>query len=248
LAWLFKDVMAYPKFDAIVGVGPRIAEDLRGFPYKHFARISSLRTIPNGIDTSLFQPDERTRRQERAALQIDPAVRVAVSVSRLHKQKGVDLSLEAVAKLMDGNADVRYFIAGDGPERASLETLAASLGIADRVTFVGALTRERLAALLCACDVMLFTSTRIEGLPLNVLEALACGIPAVLSEHLYDEEIFGATVVPVPPADTSKVAAGLARALQFDLSPGSRLPRGFSLQECARAYLELFEEIAARLA
>lgn len=244
----FKDLIAYRKFDAVIGVGPRVAEGLRAFPYRRVLRRTLIRSIPNGIDCAVFRPDATSRLHERARLGIDLNAKVVVSASRLHVQKGVGFSLAAFAVLATRHPDVRYLIVGDGPERSALANQAASLGIAGQVMFAGAIPRERLASLLTACDVMLFTSTRVEGLALNVLEALACGIPAVMSDHLYDARIFGPTVLPVSPADAAMVAAALERAWLMKSGESSRLPEAFSLTACARAYLNLFEDLAARRA
>src|SRR4051812_6042668 len=70
------------------------------------------------------------------------------------------------------------YVAGSGPELAHLEELAASLGIADAVTFTGRVDRDAMAALYRRCDVML-NPTRVDNMPNSVLEAMACGLPVV---------------------------------------------------------------------
>jgi glycosyltransferase involved in cell wall biosynthesis len=247
IVWLFKDLLAYRKFDAVVGVGPVVVGRLSRFPYSSVVSKSSLVSIPNGVDADLFRPDERARSVERSVLGIASDERVVVSASRLHKQKGVALGLAAFAVLAKTQSNLRYLIAGDGPERKSLNIYADSLGIADRVHFLGAISRERLASILRACDVMVFTSTRIEGLALNVLEALACGIPAVISRHLFDRAAFRRSVWPVSPEDPGAVADAMSQALNMPRSLNSLLPQGYTLNECSRAYLNLFQDLVARL-
>ncbi len=247
IVWLFKDLLAYRKFDAVVGVGPVVVDRLTRFPYRSVVSKASLVSIANGIDADLFRPDEDARSVERSVLGITSDERVVVSASRLHKQKGVALGLAAFAVLAKTRSDLRYVIAGDGPERKSLNIYANSLGIADRVQFLGAISRERLASILCACDVMVFTSTHTEGLALNVLEALACGIPVVISRHLFGQAEFRRSVLPVSPEDPGAVADAMSQALNMPRSVVSLLPQGYSLKECSRAYLNLFQDLVARL-
>lgn len=101
----------------------------------------------------------------------------ALSLSRLVSIKGIDLAIRAVA----GAAGVELVIAGDGPERASLEALARSLGAP--VRFVGHVGGDERRALLGGADVFVAPSraigARVEGTPTSVLEALAAGLPIV---------------------------------------------------------------------
>jgi glycosyltransferase involved in cell wall biosynthesis len=93
-------------------------------------------------------------------------------VARLVAQKRLDLLLRALVRA-DG---VRCVLAGDGPERAPLERLAAELGIAARVSFLG--HREDVGDVLAALDLFVVTS-RVEGMSNAMLEALAAGVPVV---------------------------------------------------------------------
>ncbi|HBR4945075.1 TPA: glycosyltransferase, partial [Klebsiella pneumoniae] len=77
-----------------------------------------------------------------------------------------------------------YLICGDGPERDNLEKLARDFGIEQNVIFLGALERKELVEVLSCADAFLFLTKRVEGLPLNVLEAMSVGIPAIISKHL----------------------------------------------------------------
>ena len=135
-------------------------------------------------------------------------------------------------------------MAGGGPEEMSLRELARTLGCEREITFTGSIPREQIPALLSTADVFVFPSLRREGMPMNVLEALATGLPCVCSDTM--TEVFS-TTLPIfyaPPLDAPKFAATVARAYSAEGLRGSRLPIGYSLRECAEAYIELINQLA----
>jgi glycosyltransferase involved in cell wall biosynthesis len=102
---------------------------------------------------------------------------VILSVCFLHKFKAVNLMIESLLKL--GSSDVNLLLAGDGGERESLEKLASSLRLQERVTFLGQKNREELRELYNLADIYAQISYS-EGLPRALIEAMACGcIPIV---------------------------------------------------------------------
>ena len=107
-----------------------------------------------------------------ASLPVTPGTPIILAMGRLHASKGFDVLLAAVARL----PGVHAIIAGDGPERASLQGLARRAGIGDRVTFLG--WRADTAALLAACD-MLVCPSRREPLGNQILEAFSARRPVV---------------------------------------------------------------------
>ena len=96
---------------------------------------------------------------------------------RLTAQKSLERALQAVA----GADGVQLVIAGEGPERESLETQSRELGISGRVSFLGALPRERIVELFHAADATILTSSW-ENFPHTVVEALAVGTPVIAME------------------------------------------------------------------
>lgn len=136
-----------------------------------------------------------------------------VVCSRLVPIKGVDMALAALAHVPP---PVRLVIAGDGPERAALEQLAARLGVEDRVTFTGAVDATRRDQLLRAAAAVIVPSRvlpngRTEGTPMIALEALAAGVPVVASAVGGLASLAGA--VRVRADDPRALAAAVARIL-----------------------------------
>jgi glycosyltransferase involved in cell wall biosynthesis len=134
--------------------------------------VNRVRVIPNGIDAAEFAFDPALRAAARSRLGIAANARVVGAVGRLDPTKCFDRLVRAIADV----ADVTLLLVGDGPARASLEALVASLGLSERVIFAGGTPDVR--ELLCAMDVLASPSDR-ETFGLAILEALACGLPVV---------------------------------------------------------------------
>jgi glycosyltransferase involved in cell wall biosynthesis len=126
-----------------------------------------------GVDTARFAPPEGPR--------ADGSFRVA-TVARLNRTKGHLHALRAVARLREAGVEIRYRIAGDGPERAAIEAEVAALDLGDRVELLGSLGEDAVLALLHGTDALLLTSFgQGEASPVAVMEAMACGVPPVCS-------------------------------------------------------------------
>jgi glycosyltransferase involved in cell wall biosynthesis len=166
--------------------------------------------VSNGVDTARFHPLDRA--PARAALGIDKDARVLVCVSRLSQEKGIDVLIEAMAKLKDNS--VRLCVIGDGVERASLAARIHAAGLDGRVFLAGTRPHEEIPRWLAAADVAVLPS-RSEGMPNAVLEALACGRPVVATavggtQELIDNPSLG---ILVPPGDSGALANALRVAL-----------------------------------
>jgi glycosyltransferase involved in cell wall biosynthesis len=144
----------------------------------------------------------------RPLLGVGPGLRLTGFVGRLHRQKGVDTLLKAWAYLPPDGRGVLVMI-GDGPERASLERLAASLGVTESVRFPGWMKGAR--DLLGELDLFVLPS-RYEGTPNGILEAMAAGVPVIAAAVSGVPEMVedGVTGRLVPPDDPVALAAALA--------------------------------------
>jgi glycosyltransferase involved in cell wall biosynthesis len=162
---------------------------------------------PNGVDTERFAPAPPTSRTNaRAAAGFGPADFCLLFVGRLVERKGVDVLLRALAASQRAKAS-RLLVVGAGPERQQLERLAAELGIAAQVQFLGEVTD--VAPFHACADAFVFPS-RLEGLPNALLEAMASGLPAIATRiggcvDVMTEQ----SGVLVPPDDVGALAAAL---------------------------------------
>ncbi len=249
LGWLLKDLDSYRRFDAVVAVGAAVTRELASVPIRWFLNAHRVHTISNGIDTSKFQPNSAQRAAVRAELGWTDDGLVVISASRLHRQKGNHLALAAFSVLVKLEREAKFIIVGDGPEFDALKTQALELGVAGNVHFTGAIAREDLPRFLQAADVMLFTTTRVEGLPLNVLEALATGIPAVVSRHLFENHELkeSSHLHLVEQSDARSVAESIIRAAQLSPAGDGVLPEEFALHTCVKRYIKLIDGVSAEI-
>lgn len=177
-----------------------------------------VRVIGNGIDPEVFHPIDRI--EARRLLGLGKYGPLFVSVGTLAPRKGFHLVMEAVAKLRRRYPRIRFaIVGGDGAEGAmsgELSQLAEKLEIKDQVIFAGPRKRHELALWYSAADVFVL-ATAHEGCPNVVIEALACGTPAVatpvgsIPEILADREA-GLLVEREVPALVSGLDAALSRA------------------------------------
>jgi glycosyltransferase involved in cell wall biosynthesis len=104
--------------------------------------------------------------------------KVIISIGRLASEKNWETLIRAIAQVHAQHPDVRLVLIGDGPEKQTLETMVAQLGIAERVTFTGQLPFEKVPDYLKAADLFSFASvTETQGLV--TIEAMAAGLPVV---------------------------------------------------------------------
>lgn len=201
-------------------------------------RITVLR---NGVDLEKFQPGDRAA--ARAALGLDG--RVLASVGLLIERKGHHLVIEALAEL----PGVTLLICGDGPERAHLETLARRFGVADRVRFMGQVPHTELKTVYSAVDALVLASSR-EGWANVLLEAMACGTPAIATDVWGTAEVVAAPEAGVLTKERSAPALAAATRRLFDAMPDRAATRayaeGFSWDDTTAGQLALFRKILGR--
>jgi glycosyltransferase involved in cell wall biosynthesis len=144
----------------------------------HFPADKSVR-IHNGADLSRFGVPLDTGRELRAGLAIGQHDPVIVCVARLEQKKGVHILLEALQQLVKEFPACKCLVVGDGPSRESLARRAAELGLSNSAFLVGHQTDVR--PYLEAADIFVLPSFK-EGLPLSLVEAMAYGLPAVVTD------------------------------------------------------------------
>ncbi|HET7603913.1 MAG TPA: glycosyltransferase [Gemmatimonadales bacterium] len=167
--------------------------------------------IPNFLEPAAFaspDPNERARRQ--AALGIPSDRWIVGIVARLSAVKNHALLLHAVRRLTAGGRPVHIVIVGDGPTRTGLEQLAQSLKLADSLTFTGTLPNRPNPHELFDLSVL---TSRSEGFPNAVVEAMAAGRPVVATDvgGVRDAVSDGVTGLLVPSDDEAALAAAIER-------------------------------------
>jgi len=156
---------------ACIGVSQALVDVLHGWGVS----ANKLHVIRNGVDLNRFAP--LSRQDARKELGIFDAP-LLIAVGNLVELKGHALLIEAVALLSTTCPTLQLVIAGEGPERERLQSMIMQYGLAERVRLLGAIAQEELAPWYAAADLFVLPSSR-EGLPNALLEALACGTPAI---------------------------------------------------------------------
>jgi glycosyltransferase involved in cell wall biosynthesis len=233
--------------DAYVAVTPKLA--YIALENRECAA-STLRVIPNGIDAVRFSPRPEARRKARAELGIPENAWVVGTVGRLSPEKNQALLVDAVAPLLD--ADRQLVIVGDGPEREPLRLRIAATWRAQFVHMTGA--RSDAENLLAAFDAFALTS-RSEGLPLVLLEAMAMRLPVVSTSvgGVPDLVEHGVTGFLVGSGDRAALANQLAwlagrPAAALEVAEVARhlVLERHTVQHMAREYELLYESLLAR--
>lgn len=172
-----------------------------------------MEVVENGIDTDRFQPSPAARARLRAEWGVSDADVLVGVLARLDPMKGHDVFLSAAAKVAAGRPLVRFAIVGHGSdeELAGLSAAAAGLGIADRLLLPG--RSDRPAETLSAFDVYCSASTFGEGFSNSVAEAMACGLPPVVTDVGDSARIVEGVGRTAPPGDADALAAALAETI-----------------------------------
>lgn len=204
-------------------------------------RVTVLR---NGVDLRGFQPaaDRSVLRTEFGL-----AAPTLLSVGHLIERKGHHHVIAAMKLLPEW----RLLVLGEGPERSSLEALAARLGVADRVQLLGAHPHASLKRFYGAADLLVLASSR-EGWANVLLESMACGTPVVASDIPGNDEVVqGRAAGLIAGQNTPEGFAATIRALWAD--PPSRAvvrayAEAFSWDATSAGQLEVFAEARVRFA
>lgn len=169
-----------------------------------------IEVIPNYVD---FQALNSIERQDldslREEFSISPGDPILITVCRLNPAKGVQYLLKAMQQIAGQHKFVRLFVVGDGFYRDYLERLVKEYELESNVVFLG--ERNDVKQLLHISSIFVFPSLS-EGLPLSLLEAMACGLPAVASDIGPVREIVsdGRTGVLVASKDSAAIAKAVS--------------------------------------
>jgi 1,2-diacylglycerol 3-alpha-glucosyltransferase len=145
-----------------------------------------LKIIPNGVDLSKFyrieNRDNKDIEEFRKRFNLNQNDKVLIFVGRLGKEKGIDVLLYILKKLVKNNPKIKLLLVGDGPEKRNLKILSEELNITDNTIFTGYLNWPDEVRLAYNSSDVAIVASHTESFGLVVLEALACGLPVVAKE------------------------------------------------------------------
>lgn len=195
--------------DVVIATSPNLLERSSVLPrFAHKCRV-----VPYGIDLGLFQRTPELAAAAAALRARHGSRRVLLAVGRLIYYKGFEVAIRAMPSL----PGVDLVIVGDGPLRNSLEELARSLGVAERVNFEGERLNQEIVPYYLASDVYVLPSIApSEAFGIVQIEAMACGLP-VVNTNLPSGVPFvsrdGETGFTVPPGEPAALARAVSRLL-----------------------------------
>jgi glycosyltransferase involved in cell wall biosynthesis len=236
----------------LTDIGICISESVRRMVLAEGAPPDRLRLIPYGLPARPPVDKAAARASLRQSLGLPPDALLFGAVCRLLDWKGVQDAIAAFARISVRQPEAHLIIAGDGPYRAALETLAAALGVAPHVHFLG--WQPQTAAIFAGLDVFLAPSHR-EGFGIVTLEAMNESTPVIASRAGALPEIIvdGETGLLVPPKSPQQLADAM-EALATD--PARRAAMGeagqrrgsvaFAAGKMVNATAALYEELAGK--
>ena len=216
-----------------------------GIPAEH------IRVIPNGVDADVFVP--RDPADARRALGLPDKATILLSVGGLNEGKGHHRVVAQLPELARRFPDLLYVIVGGerpgDSSRPLIESVAARLGVSNRLRLVGERTHDEVATWLAAADLFCL-ATRSEGWANVLLESLACGTPVVSTRVGGNAEIVSheGLGILVPPQDDGALAAAMREGLERRWDPQLLVnhAQAHSWDSAVRGVLDEFERVLGR--
>ncbi len=202
--------------------------------------------IPNGVDTAEFAPDETAGARLRALIGI-PADRLIVgNFARFHPMKDQARLIDCAAALIRRGLDLQAVFIGEGHENGDLARRAAKLGVSDRVSILAA--RSDIKDLAGGLDAFVMTSSWGESFSLAAAEAMACGVPAVVTDVGDCAWVVGDADLVARPNDTESITAAIYKVLtapydirrEIGLRARARIQEHFSMREYVRRHADIY--------
>lgn len=198
--------------------------------------------IPNGVDTRLFLPAANKPAEPFSI----------VTVARLIPRKGIDVLIRACGLLEKAQIPFQCHVVGDGPETSALKAIAQEEGIADKILFYGQLEKWQVSSVLAQGHLFVLPSYA-EGMPNAALEAMACGLPLILTDTGGSDELISGNGEIVPKGQVMPLFSTLhSLIVQPDLlremsRQSRRLAEQMAWSQVANQYHDLYHEIVRDL-
>jgi glycosyltransferase involved in cell wall biosynthesis len=196
--------------------------------------------IPNGVDRAVFSPSEPR----------PGAAPTILFVGRLAVNKGPQVLIDALPRVLERFPETQVHLIGDGPLRRDLERSVQQRGMTDSVRFLG--TQREIEDRLRSGDIFVLPSL-MEGLPLTVLEAMACGLPVIATAvggtvEIVEEGVNGYLVRPGEPGDLASRLCDLlgnARLRREMGREGERtVERGYDWDTITQRTIDVYRAVA----
>ncbi len=252
--WIGKDaaVRFYGMVDRLVlrsyaGV-VAVSEEVKQRLLRAGVKKERIHLIRNGVDLRLFDRKLPQPRNER----VTDCPLVVGLAGRLSQEKGVDLFLRAAAGVLLELPHTRFLVVGDGPDRAELTALIEKLGIGENVSLLG--RSDNMPSFYASLDILV-SSSRLEGLPIGLLEGMASRLPLVATAVGAVPEVVqeGHTGILVPAENVDALTTAIVELLRdpmlrdrYGEAARELVAAEFSAKRMTAEYLRLYEEVLTR--
>lgn len=209
--------------------------------------------IPNGFELDRFRPDPEGRSALRARLAIPCDAPLLGLAARFDPQKDLPNFIAAAARIRAQIPDCRFLLCGEGMDAANpqLSALITQAGLSPSFTLLG--PRRDVPQIFVALDLLVSSSAYGEGFPNVIGEAMACGVPCVVTDVGDSGLIVGDTGLTVPPRDPNALAEaalallaeGPAQRERRCLAARARIASQYSLTRTAARYADLYQHLRA---
>lgn len=210
-------------------------------------------SIPNGTDLELFRPDPAARRSVRQELGLSDDTLLVGMLARFDPQKDHRGLIKAAA-ILKAPAHVHFLLCGSGLNWDNVELAGwiSDAGLCDRVHLLG--VRQDPPRIQASLDIAVLSSAYGEAFSLAVGEAMACGVPCIVTDVGDSARIVGDTGMVVPPGGPQALACALSRMIGMDHHERSalgtlareRIGQHFSLSRMVEGYSALYDEMRDR--
>ena len=222
--------------------------------YRMIRRLDRIFLV-NGVGVDCARLEEACRQVDPVAVKqelgVPPSDRMVLLLGRTTWNKGIREFLGAARELVQAGLPSSFVIAGSGPLDNEIADFIHRHNLAGRVCHLG--WRRDAPRLLAACDLFVLPSSTPEGLPVSILEAMACSKPVVATRHrgCEDEVLDGVTGLLVEPENQAALAQAMRTIIEnpdmarrFGEAGHERVNASFRVDQCTQAILAVFEKIA----
>lgn len=196
--------------------------------------------VKNGVDLNQFQP----------TIQATPLPARVIQVARFYPEKCHEVCLKAFREVVASIPNAELWLVGDGPDIDKTKRLAATMGLAKNVQFLG--LREDIHNLLGQCSLFWLTS-RIEGLPISLLEAMATGLPPIVTAvgdmtNIIESGRNGYLLAPDDHTSFAEISCALLKSpeqyLSLSNAAAQTISQGYSIADTASNYLNIYHSVS----
>lgn len=211
-----------------------------------------MEVIPNGFDTDRFAPAPRDYADVRKEIGADQEALLVGNVARFDPQKDHRTLIDAIGQMRGSGARIHFLLAGSGvtEENERLTRWIHEADAASKVSLLG--RRDDVTRLMAALDVYV-SSSRGEGFPMTIGEAMSSGVPCVVTDVGDSRRIVGSTGRTVPPADPDALADAITELVtlsdharwQLGAAGRTRIVDEYSLETVVRRYESCYERLCS---